>query len=154
MRNIQKISFFMVVTSLAHLLLLCLQLNLNNSKSNYENEVNLCLVLTQEQSITELSLFVPQVHLYARKESVFQNILIFSRYIWENSLQPEISVIAENGINTSGDNLGWGDENYFFLLVSCHFSQVYLPVELICCSRLRYVFSNHTPICKDEKVPL
>ena len=71
MRNIQKISFFIVVTSLAHLLLLCLQLNLNN----YESEANLCLVLTQEQSITEVSLFVPQVHLYARKESVFQNIL-------------------------------------------------------------------------------
>lgn len=76
MRNIQKISFFTVVISLAHLLLLRLQLNLNNSKNNYENEVNLCLVLTQEQSITEVSLFVPQVHLYARKESVFQNILI------------------------------------------------------------------------------
>lgn len=71
MRNIQKISFFIVVTSLAHLLLLWLQLNLNN----YESEANLCLVLTQEQSITEVSLFVPQVHLYARKESVFQNIL-------------------------------------------------------------------------------
>ena len=85
MRNIQKISFFMVVTSLAHLLLLCLQLNLNNSKNNYENEVNLCLFLTQEQSITEVSLFVPQVHLYARKESVFQNILsciMDKRYIY------------------------------------------------------------------------
>lgn len=75
MRNIQKISFFIVATSLAHLLLLCLQPNLNNLKNNYENEVNLCLVLTQEQSITEVSLFVPQVHLHARKESVFQNIL-------------------------------------------------------------------------------
>lgn len=71
MRNTQKISFFIVKMSLAHLLLLCLQPNLNN----YESEANLCLVLTQEQSITKVSLFVPQVHLYARKESVFQNIL-------------------------------------------------------------------------------
>ena len=85
MRNIQKISFFIVATSLAHLLLLCLQLNLNNSKNNYENEVNLCLVLNQEQSFTEVSSFVPQVHLYARKESVFQNILsciMDKRYIY------------------------------------------------------------------------
>ena len=85
MRNIQKISFFIIVTSLAHLLLLCLQLNLNKLKNNYENEVNLCLVLTQEQSITEVSLFIPQVHLYARKESVFQNILscfMDQRYIY------------------------------------------------------------------------
>ena len=72
MGKTQKISLFIVKMSLAHLLLLCLQPNLNN---NYENEVNLCLVLTQEQSITEVSLFVQQVHLYARKESVFQNIL-------------------------------------------------------------------------------
>lgn len=75
MSNIHKISFFTVVISLAHLLLLCLQPNLNKPKNNYENEVNLCLVLTQEQSITKVSLFVQQVHLYARKESVFQNIL-------------------------------------------------------------------------------
>ena len=61
----------MAKISLAHLLIGCQQPNPNN----YENEINLCLVPTQEQSITEVSLSVPQVHLHARKEDVFQNIL-------------------------------------------------------------------------------
>ncbi len=73
MRNTHKISFFTVVTSLAHLLQWYEQPNLNN----YESEANLCIIPNQEQGITKVSLFVPQVHLYARKESVFQNILSF-----------------------------------------------------------------------------
>lgn len=81
MGKTQKISLFIVEMSLAHLLIGCQQPNPNN----YENEINLCLVPTQEQSITKVSLSVPQVHLHARKEGVFQNILscfMDQRYIY------------------------------------------------------------------------
>ena len=81
MAKTPKISLFIVKISLAHLLIGCQQPNPNN----YENEIDLCLVPTQEQSITEVSLSVPQVHLHARKEDVFQNILsciMDQRYIY------------------------------------------------------------------------
>ena len=81
MGKTQKISLFIVKMSLAHLLIGCQQPNINN----YENEINLCLVPTQEQSTTKVSLSVPQVHLHARKEDVFQNILscfMDQRYIY------------------------------------------------------------------------
>ena len=81
MKQIQKIVVLAVVASLAHLLIGCQQPNPNN----YESEINLCLVPTQEQSITKVSLSVPQVHLHARKEGVFQNILsciMDKRYIY------------------------------------------------------------------------
>ena len=71
----QKIVVLVVKISLAHLLTACQQPNFNDPKHNYENQIDLCLVPTQEQSITEVSLFVSQVHLYTRQESVFQNIL-------------------------------------------------------------------------------
>lgn len=85
MAKTPKILLFIVKISLAHLLIGCLQPNLNNLKHNYENETDLCLVPTQEQSITKVSLSVPQVHLHARKEDVFQNILsciMDQRYIY------------------------------------------------------------------------
>lgn len=85
MANTPKISLFIVKISLAHLLIACHQPNFNNQKHNYENETDLCLVPTQEQSITKVSLFVSQVHLHARQESVFQNILsciVDQRYIY------------------------------------------------------------------------
>lgn len=85
MAKTPKISLFIVKISLAHLLIACQQPNLTNPKHNYENETDLCLVPTQEQSITKVSLFVSQVHLHARKESVFQNILsciMDQRYIY------------------------------------------------------------------------
>ena len=85
MAKTPKISLFIVKISLVHLLIACNQPNFNNQKHNYENETDLCLVPTQEQSITKVSLFVLQVHLHARKESVFQNILsciMDQRYIY------------------------------------------------------------------------
>ena len=85
MAKTPKISLFIVKISLAHLLIACHQPNFNNQKHNYENETDLCLVPTQEQSITKVSLFVPQVHLHARQKSVFQNILsciMDQRYIY------------------------------------------------------------------------
>lgn len=85
MAKTPKISLFIVKISLAHLLIACHQPNFNNPKHNYENETDLCLVPTQEQSITKVSLFVSQVHLHERKESVFQNILsciMDQRYIY------------------------------------------------------------------------
>ena len=85
MAKTPKISLFIVKISLAHLLIACHQPNFNNQKHNYENETDLCLVPTQEQSITKVSLFVSQVYLHARQESVFQNILsciMDQRYIY------------------------------------------------------------------------
>lgn len=75
MSKMQKIVVLVVKISLVHLLTACQQPNFNDPKHNYENQIDLCLVPTQEQSITEVSLFVSQVHLYTRQESVFQNIL-------------------------------------------------------------------------------
>lgn len=65
MAKTPKISLFIVKISLAHLLVACHQPNFNNQKHNYENETDLCLVPTQEQSITKVSLFVSQVHFSA-----------------------------------------------------------------------------------------
>lgn len=75
MVKIQKISLFIVKISLAYILVGCMQPNLNNQKHNYENKTDLCIIPNQEWRITEVSLFVSQVHLHARKEDVFQNIL-------------------------------------------------------------------------------
>lgn len=75
MQKILKIGLFMATKSLAHLLIACHQPNLTSRNQDYENETDLCIVLNQEHSITEVSLSVQQVHLYERKESVFQNIL-------------------------------------------------------------------------------
>lgn len=81
----EKIVVLVVKISLAHLLTACQQPNFNDPKHNYENKTDLCLVPTQEQSITEVSLSVSQVHWHARKEDVFQNILscfMDQRYIY------------------------------------------------------------------------
>lgn len=51
MAKTPKISLFIVKISLAHLLIACHQPKFNNQKHNYENETDLCLVPTQEQSI-------------------------------------------------------------------------------------------------------
>lgn len=77
----RKIGILVVKIGLAHILIACQQPNL----TNYESLIDLCLVPTQEQSITKVSLFVSQVHLYPRQESVFQNILsciMDQRYIY------------------------------------------------------------------------
>lgn len=77
----RKIGILVVKIGLAHILIACQQPNL----TNYESQIDLCLVPTQEQSITKVSLFVSQVHLYPRQESVFQNILsciMDQRYIY------------------------------------------------------------------------
>ena len=70
-----KIVILVVKISLAHLLTACQQPNFNDPKHNYENKTDLCIIPNQEWRITEVSLFVSQVHLYTRQESVFQNIL-------------------------------------------------------------------------------
>lgn len=75
MWKIQKIDFSVAKNSLAHLLLCEVQTKNINLKSDYENQTNLCFVSDQKQGITKVSLPVPQVHLHARKEDVFQNIL-------------------------------------------------------------------------------
>lgn len=67
----RKIGILVVKIGLAHILIACQQPNL----TNYENQIDLCLVPTQEQSITKVSLFVPQVRLYPRQEDVIFNIL-------------------------------------------------------------------------------
>ena len=85
MQKILKIGLFMATKSLAHLLIACHQPNLTSSNQDYENETDLCIIPNQEWRITEVSLSVSQVHLYARKESVFQNILnciMDQRYIY------------------------------------------------------------------------
>lgn len=66
MFKMRKIGILVVKIGLAHLLIASQQPNF----TNYENKIDLCLVPTQEQSITEVSLFVQQVHLYPRKEDV------------------------------------------------------------------------------------
>lgn len=85
MQKILKIGLFMATKSLAHLLIACHQPNLTSRNQDYENETDLCIIPNQELRITEVSLSVSQVHLYARKESVFQNILsciMDQRYIY------------------------------------------------------------------------
>ena len=85
MQKILKIGLFMATKSLAHLLIACHQPNLTSSNQDYENKTDLCIIPNQEWRITEVSLSVSQVHLYARKESVFQNILkciMDQRYIY------------------------------------------------------------------------
>lgn len=74
MNKILKIVHFIASASLAQILTASIQPNLTRNQ-DYENENDLCIVLNQEHSITEVSLSVQQVHLYERKESVFQNIL-------------------------------------------------------------------------------
>lgn len=73
----QKIDFSAAKHSLAHLLLCEVQTKTNTHKPNYETQTNLCFVSNQKQGITEVSLFVQQVHWHARKEDVFQNILSY-----------------------------------------------------------------------------
>lgn len=85
MQKILKTGLFMATKSLAHLLIACHQPNLTSRNQDYENETDLCIIPNQEWRITEVSLSVSQVHLYARKESVFQNILsciMDQRYIY------------------------------------------------------------------------
>lgn len=85
MQKILKIGLFMATKSLAHLLIACHQPNLTSRNQDYENETDLCIIPNQEWRITEVSLSVSQVHLYARKKSVFQNILkciMDQRYIY------------------------------------------------------------------------
>lgn len=68
---LQKIHFFIVNICLAHFLAMGVQPKPNN----YESKTDLRFIPTQEQGIAKVSLPVPQVHLHARKEDVFQNIL-------------------------------------------------------------------------------
>lgn len=70
-----KTKIFIVFLSLAQLLIACHQPNLTSSNQDYENETNLCIVPHQEQSITQVSLSVLPIHLYARQEDVICNIL-------------------------------------------------------------------------------
>lgn len=75
MYSLQKIQLSAAANSLAHLLISSVQPNLIIKSTNYENETDLCIVPTSEQSITEVSLSFQQVHLQPREESVFQNVL-------------------------------------------------------------------------------
>lgn len=68
---LQKIYFFIANIDLAHLLPMGVQPNPNN----YESKTDLRFIPTQEQGIAKVSLPISQVHLHARKEDVFQNIL-------------------------------------------------------------------------------
>lgn len=65
---------FIVFLSLAQLLIACKQPNLTSSQ-DYENKTDLCIILNAKQSITQVFLFVQEVHLQPGYESVFQNIL-------------------------------------------------------------------------------
>ena len=78
---LQKIHFFIVNICLAHFLAMGVQPKPNN----YESKTDLRFIPTQEQGIAKVSLPVQQVHLHARQESVFQNILsciMDQRYIY------------------------------------------------------------------------
>lgn len=68
---LQKIHFYIVNICLAHFLAMGVQPKPNN----YESKTDLRFIPTQEQGIAKVSLPVQQVHLHARKEDVFQNIL-------------------------------------------------------------------------------
>lgn len=68
---LQKIHFFIVNICLAYFLAMGVQPKPNN----YESKIDLRFIPTQEQGIAKVSLPISQVHLYTRKEDVFQNIL-------------------------------------------------------------------------------
>lgn len=72
---LQKIQFFGVQMSLAHLLLCEVQTLTINPNLNYENKAHLCIVPDSEQSIYKVSSFVSQVHLQPRQKNVIRYIL-------------------------------------------------------------------------------
>lgn len=81
MRNTYKIVLIVAVVGLAQVLSVGNKTNL----TNYENKNDLRVVPYLERSISEVSLFVSQVHLHPRQEDVFQNILsciMDKRYIY------------------------------------------------------------------------
>lgn len=76
MWTIQKIVFSVAKKSLAHLLICEGQTLTIKPKPNYETQIDLRFVPTQEQGVTELHLLFQQAHLQPT-EGVFQNVHAF-----------------------------------------------------------------------------
>jgi hypothetical protein len=74
MWTIQKIQFFVVQISLAHLLLLQGQTKPDNLKINHENKDSIYSIPHQEQSASKVHLLFSQTHLQ-RAKKVLSNVL-------------------------------------------------------------------------------